>query len=42
MVEVLERRQKEKLSALRDKPKKKVLEEAAKFDKVYCEFKTHH
>ena len=39
--EVLERRQKDKLPALRDIPKKKLLEESAKVDKVLCKFKTH-
>ena len=34
IAEVLERRQKEKLPALRDIPKKKLLEETAKIDKV--------
>ena len=38
---VLERRQKDKLPALRDIPKKKLLEETAKVDKVLCKFKTH-
>ena len=37
---VLERRQKDKLPALRDIPKKKLLEETAKVDKVLCKFKT--
>ena len=41
IAEVLERRQKYKLSALRDIPKKKLLEETAKTDKVFCKFKTH-
>ena len=41
IAEVLERRQKYKLSALRDIPKKKLLEETAKTDKVLCKFKTH-
>ena len=39
IAEVLERRQKDKLSALRDLPKAKLLEE--KIDKVLCKFKTH-
>ena len=39
--EMLERRQKDKLPALRDIPKKKLLEEIAKVDKVLCRFKTH-
>ena len=38
---VLERRQKDKLPARRDIPKKKLLEETAKVDKVLCKFKTH-
>ena len=41
MVEVLERTQKDKLPALRDIPKKKLLGENAKVDKVLCKFKTH-
>ena len=41
IAEVLERRQKDKLAALKDMPKKKLLEEAAKVDKVLCKFKTH-
>ena len=41
IVGVLERRQKDKLPALRDIPKKKLLEETAKVDKVLCKFKTH-
>ena len=41
IAEMLERRQKYKLSALRDIPKKKLLEETAKTDKVLCKFKTH-
>ena len=41
MYEVLERQQKDKLPALRDIPKKKLLEETAKVDKVLCKFKTH-
>ena len=40
MYEVLERQQKDKLPALRDIPKKKLLEETAKVDKVLCKFKT--
>ena len=40
IAEVLERRQKVKLPALRDIPKKKLLEETAKDDKVLCKFKT--
>ena len=38
---VLERRQKDKLPALRDIPTKELLEETAKVDKVLCKFKTH-
>ena len=38
---VLERRQKGKLPALRDIPKKKLLDETATVDKVLCKFKTH-
>ena len=41
IAEVLERRQKDKLPALRDIPKKKLLEETAKADKFLCKFKTH-
>ena len=41
IAEVLERRQKDKLLALRNIPKKKLLEETAKVDKVLCKFKTH-
>ena len=41
IAEMLERRQIYKLSALRDIPKKKLLEETAKTDKVLCKFKTH-
>ena len=41
IAEMLERRQKYKLSALRDIPKKKLLEKTAKTDKVLCKFKTH-
>ena len=41
IVEVLERRQKDQLPALRDKPKKKLLEETAKVDQVLYKFKTH-
>ena len=40
IAEVLERRQKDKLPALRDKTKKKLLEETAKVDKTLCKFKT--
>ena len=42
IAEVLERRQKNKLPALRDIPKKKLLGETAKIDKVLCKFKTQH
>ena len=38
---VLERRQKDKLPALGDIQKKKLLEETAKVDKVLCNFKTN-
>ena len=41
IAEVLERRQKDKLPALRYIPKKTLLEETAKVDKVLCKFKTH-
>ena len=41
IAEVVERRQKDKLPALRGIPEKKLLEETAKFDKVLCKFKTH-
>ena len=41
IAEVLDRTQKDKLSALRDVPKKKLLEETGKVDKVFCKFKTH-
>ena len=40
IAEVLERRQKDKLPALRDIPKK-LMEETAKVDIVLCKFKTH-
>ena len=39
---VLERRQKDELPALRDIPKKKLLEVTAKVDKVLSKFKTQH
>ena len=39
IAEVLERRQKDKLPALRDIPKKKLLKETAKVGKVLREFK---
>ena len=38
---MFERRQKDELSALRDIPRKKFLEETARVDKVLCKFKTH-
>ena len=41
IAEVLEIRQEEKLPALRDIPKKKLLEETVKVDKVSHKFKTH-
>ena len=41
MGEALERRKKDKLPALRDITKKKLLEETAKIDKFLCKFKTH-
>ena len=41
IADVLERRQKDKLPALRDILKKKLLEEPAKVDKVLSKFKTH-
>ena len=41
VAEVLKRRQKDKLTALRDIPKKKLLEEAGKVDKVLFKFQTH-
>ena len=41
IAEVLERRQKDKLPALRDIPKKKLSEETVKVDKVLYKFKTH-
>ena len=40
IAEMLERRQKDKLPALRDIPKRKLLEETVKVDKVLCKFKT--
>ena len=40
--DMLQRRQKNKLPALRDIPKKKLLEETAKVDKVLSKFKTQH
>ena len=41
IVEVIERGRKAKLPALRNNPKKKLLEETAKVDKILSEFKTH-
>ena len=41
IAEVIEWGRKDKLSALRTVPKKKLLEEAAKVDKVFSKFKTH-
>jgi len=41
IAEVLEGGKKDKLPALRDVSKKKLLEETAKVDKVLCKFKTH-
>ena len=41
VAEVLKRRQKDKLTALRGIPKKKLLEEAGKVDKVLFKFQTH-
>ena len=41
IAEVIERGRKDKLSALRNAPKKKLLEETAKVDKVLSKFKTH-
>ena len=41
IAEVIERGRKDKLLALRNVPKKKLLEEAAKVDKVLKKFKTH-
>ena len=41
IAEVLEIRQEHKLLALRDIPKKNLLEENAKVDKVFSKFKTH-
>ena len=38
---MLEKRQKVKLSALRDIQKKNILEKTAKIDKVWSKFKTH-
>ena len=41
IAEVIERGRKDKLTALRNVPKKKLLEETAKVDKVLSKFKTH-
>ena len=41
IAKVIERGRKDKLSALRNVPKKKLLEETAKVDKVFSKFKTH-
>ena len=41
IAEVIERGRKDKLPALRNVPKKKLLEETAKVDKVLIKFKTH-
>ena len=41
IAEVIERGRKDKLTGLRNVPKKKLLEETAKVDKVLSEFKTH-
>ena len=41
IAEVIERGRKNKLPALRNVPKKKLLEETAKVDKVLSKFKTH-
>ena len=41
IAELIERGRKDKLRALRNVPKKKLLEETAKFDKVLSKFKTH-
>ena len=41
IAEVIERGRKDKLPALRTVPKKKLLQEAAKVDKVLSKFKTH-
>ena len=42
IAEVLERRQRDKLPDLTGIPKKKLLDETAKVDKVLCKFKTHN
>ena len=41
IAEVIERGRKDKLPALRNVPKKKLLEETGKIDKVLSKFKTH-
>ena len=41
IAEVIQRVRKDKLPALRNAPKKKLLEETAKVDKVLSKFKTH-
>ena len=41
IAEVIERGRKDKLAALRNEPKKKLLEETPKVDKVLSKFKTH-
>ena len=41
IAEMIERGRKDKLPALRTVPKKKLLEETAKADKVFSKFKTH-
>ena len=41
IAEVIERGRKYRLPALRNVPKKKLLEETAKVDKVFSKFKTH-
>ena len=41
IAEVIERGRKDRLPALRNMPKKKLLEETAKVDKVLSKFKTH-
>ena len=42
IVEVIERGRKDRLPALRNVPKKKLLEETAKVDKVLSKFKTQY
>ena len=41
IAEVIERGKRDKLPTLRNVPKKKLLEDSAKVDKVLCKFKTH-